>query len=396
MLQRFPVGKYLGVNIFLWGAFLMIQAACKNFAQLAVLRALSGAAEACSDPGFMLITGMWFKRREQPLRMGFWYSANGLGIAGGGLLGYGIGHIKGALPSWKYEFLIVGAICCIWGIIMFIFLPDSPVTAPILSAEHRRVAVERLRSNQTGVENKHFKAYQLREAFIDYKLYLLFLAGVVGNIPNGGISNFGTLIIQGFGFSTFVTTLMQIPYGAIIVLSILSIVFLNDHLGSNWRCIMIICSLIPNLIGAFGLRFVPTDQHAGRLICYYLTGPYNAGFVLILSLSTANIAGHTKKVVTNAVLFLGYCTGNIAGPFFYKAEQAPTYPLGIWSMIVSHLVEICVILLLRFLLKRENGRRDQLQGVGKWAREGESEVDLDATAFGDLTDKENLNFRYIY
>ena len=57
LLQRFPVGKYLGFNIFLWGTFLMIQAACQNFAQLAVLRALSGAAEACSDPGFMLITG---------------------------------------------------------------------------------------------------------------------------------------------------------------------------------------------------------------------------------------------------------------------------------------------------------------------------------------------------
>lgn len=331
--------------------------------------------------------------------MGLWYTANGLGIAGGGLLGYGIGHIRGALASWKYEFLIVGAICCVWGIVMFIFLPDSPVTAPLLSLHHRRAAIERLRSNQTGVENKHFKAYQLKEAFTDYKLYLLFLGGVVANVPNGGISNFGTLIIQGFGFSTLVTTLMQVPYGAIICLSILFIVFLNDRLGSNWRCIMIICSLMPNLAGAFGLRFVPTDQHIARLICYYLTGPYNAGFVLMLSLSTANIAGHTKKVVTNAVLFLGYCTGNIAGPFFYKAEQAPTYPLGIWSMIVSHLIEICIVLTLRFLLKHENARRDRLQGVGKWARaeaDGAAERDLDATAFGDLTDKENLNFRYIY
>lgn len=34
------------------------------------------------------------------------------------------------------------------------------------------------------------------------------------------------------------------------------------------------------------------------------------------------VSGHTKKVVTNAVLFLGYCTGNIAGPFFYKTDQS--------------------------------------------------------------------------
>ena len=89
------------------GVFLMIQAACNSFETLAVLRALGGAAEACSDPAFMLITSMWYTRREQPVRIGLWYTANGLGIALGGLLGYGIGHIRGALPSWKYEFIVM-------------------------------------------------------------------------------------------------------------------------------------------------------------------------------------------------------------------------------------------------------------------------------------------------
>ena len=73
-----------------------------------------------------------------------------------------------------------------WGIVLFIFLPDSPVNARLLTHRQRRIAVERLRENQTGVENKQFKLYQVREAFMDYKLYLLFLAAVVGNIPNGG------------------------------------------------------------------------------------------------------------------------------------------------------------------------------------------------------------------
>lgn len=89
------------------GFFLMLQAAPHNFATLATLRALGGAAEACSDPSFMLITSMWYTRRQQPVRIGIWYTANGFGIAGGGLLGYAIGNIKGSLPSWKYEFLIM-------------------------------------------------------------------------------------------------------------------------------------------------------------------------------------------------------------------------------------------------------------------------------------------------
>jgi MFS family permease len=187
LLQRLPVGKYLGSMIFLWGFFLMCQAACNSFTTLTVLRVLGGAAEAVSDPSFMLITSMWYTRRQQPVRMGLWYTANGFGIAMGGLLGFGIGHIKGALPSWKYEFLIIGALCCSWGIVMFIMLPDNPVTAKGFSERERRIAVERLRENQTGVENKHFKWYQVKECLLDPKTYILFCLGVVGNIPNGGI-----------------------------------------------------------------------------------------------------------------------------------------------------------------------------------------------------------------
>ena len=74
-MQRLPLGKYLGfkyeicgcskqgdadcaASIFLWGFFLMLQSAAKSFTTLGVLRALAGAAEACSDPSFILITSM--------------------------------------------------------------------------------------------------------------------------------------------------------------------------------------------------------------------------------------------------------------------------------------------------------------------------------------------------
>jgi hypothetical protein len=67
---------------------------------------------------------------------------------------------------------------------MFIFLPDSPVTAKGLSLKQRRMAVERLRENQTGVENKHLKPYQVWEAFTDYKLYFFFVLGCVCTLSN--------------------------------------------------------------------------------------------------------------------------------------------------------------------------------------------------------------------
>jgi MFS family permease len=282
----------------------MYQAACNPSAALGVLRALAGAAEACSDPSFMLITCMWYTWKEQPVRIGIWYTANGAGIALGGLLGYGIGHVKGALASWRYEFLVIGALCCTWGIVIAILMPDNPVTAKFLTSHERRIAVERFKSNQTGIENKHLKSYQVLEAFMDIKLYLFFILGCVCNTPNEGISNFGTIIIKGFDFSTLVTTLMQIPYAVLIAICILLCVYLNNKFENKW-CLFVLLFLCPKIAGAFGLRFVDHDNSGGRYVCYLSTGPYNAAFILILSLQTANTAGHTKKVVTNAVLFLG-------------------------------------------------------------------------------------------
>lgn len=95
----------------------------------------------------------------------------------------------------------------------------------------------------------------------------------------GGVSNFGTIIIKGMGFSTLVTTLMQIPYGFIISCMILSAVFLNDYMsqrGKQTRSWFIILYLCPNIAGAFGLRYLDEGNQAGRLISYYLTAGFNA------------------------------------------------------------------------------------------------------------------------
>ncbi|KAL8727969.1 MAG: hypothetical protein Q9166_005734 [cf. Caloplaca sp. 2 TL-2023] len=109
-------------------------------------------------------------------------------------------------------------------------LPDSPVTAEVLTPKQRRMAIERLRENQPGIEHKHLKGYQVKEASMDYKLYLVFILALVGNVPKGGISNFGAIILKSFGFSTLVTTLMQVAYVShrmeVVVVVILTLWFL--------------------------------------------------------------------------------------------------------------------------------------------------------------------------
>lgn len=58
------------------------------------------------------------------------------------------------------------------------------------------MAAERLRHDQTGIENKTLKPYQVREVLCDMKIHLSFLLGMVCNIPNGGISDFGMALVS--------------------------------------------------------------------------------------------------------------------------------------------------------------------------------------------------------
>lgn len=69
----------------------MAQAGSNSYEAMLGLRFVSGMFEAVADPCFVAITGMWFTRKQQPTVIGYWYSANGVGIALGGLFGYGIG-----------------------------------------------------------------------------------------------------------------------------------------------------------------------------------------------------------------------------------------------------------------------------------------------------------------
>ncbi|EPQ52012.1 MFS general substrate transporter [Gloeophyllum trabeum ATCC 11539] len=386
LMQKFPLNKYLAFNIFMWGVLLMCQAASRNFTELAVLRVLSGAFEATADPAFLLITATWYTRGQQPIRIGWWYCANGLGIALGGLLGYAIGHIKGALSSWKYEFLIIGALCSGWSIILFIFVPDSPYTTHWFTRPERLIIVSRKRNDHHGPEHRQWNASQVLEAFIDPKIYLFFLFGFFANVPNGGTSNFGTLITKGFGFGTLETTLMQIPYGFIIVLFILVAMYATQRMPKNTRTILMVLTNIPTVVGFAMVAWA--EPKVARLIGYWITGASNATFVVGLSLVSGNVGGQTKKALASAAVFLGVATGNIVGPFLFLDSEAPVYTTGIIGCLVSRALEIVVIIILRILFVTANQRRDRAAVDGNMpARE-----DLDNE---DISDWKNPHFRYV-
>ena len=106
LMVRLPLGKYLSGTCVVWAVCLACHAATTNFTGLMVVRFFLGAAEASISPGFGLITGMWYKRQEQPFRCGIWFFGNSLAVMFGSLLGYAIAHIQGSISPWKWLFIV--------------------------------------------------------------------------------------------------------------------------------------------------------------------------------------------------------------------------------------------------------------------------------------------------
>lgn len=73
-------------------------------------------------------------------------------------------------------YLMLGSLAIAVGISVLLFMPDSPTNAQFLTQEERIAAIERIRDQQSGTENKRLKKEQVLEALLDIKTWLIVLA----------------------------------------------------------------------------------------------------------------------------------------------------------------------------------------------------------------------------
>lgn len=84
----------------------MLTAACTNAGGLLATRFFLGFTEAAIAPGLTIVISMWYKRSEQPLRHAAWFLGNTFAGICGGILQYGIGHIRSVAP-WKVRYYVL-------------------------------------------------------------------------------------------------------------------------------------------------------------------------------------------------------------------------------------------------------------------------------------------------
>lgn len=395
-LQRYPAGKVIASACLGWSVIMLAHIGCKNYAGILVCRFLLGVFEAPVSGGFVLFCSLFYTRKEQVARTMIWGSMQGIFYIIFGFVSYGLGHSSSrVLSEWQLVYLVLGLASFIIGVVWIVFIPDSPGKARFLSEEDKIIAVKRVARNMMGTKTYDWQWPQTYECLMDPKTWLIAAYLVLAMIPNGGLTNFGTLVLAdivhgrvesiavGVGQSFFSS-------GQMLIYSIFAIKY------NNFRTIGMTA---PLLLAIAGLSAVyATEDHGakwGRVFAYWMVNSYAVTWPFCLAVFGSNYAGHTKRASMSMVLLVFFAVGNIIGPFCFKSSDAPRYTNALATILGCFCACFVVGILLRLYLIWENKRRDNKYGkVGDEASEDDRMAGI-LNGMKDQTDMTNKQFRYV-
>ncbi|GJN86902.1 hypothetical protein PLIIFM63780_010484 [Purpureocillium lilacinum] len=341
ILQRLPIGKYLAANIILWGT-----------------RKKSKLAQIL---GGLLAFAFSFVPKESPLK------------------------------AWQALFMTYGVATVFWGVFVLFWIPDSPMRAKCWSEEDKKLMVERVRENRTGVQNRVFRKEQIVHALKDPQVYAFALIQFCTTLPSGGFGAYASIIIKSFGFTTWQTQLLQMPTGVVMICVMLTSVWADRKFKQTILIMMV--GVLPTIAGTVALISVPFEpsKRVGLLIAYYAMYSFWVCSGLALSLVSRNVAGQTKKTAVIASNFVFWAMGNSIGPQCFRDKDKPRYFMALSIVLGCFILLEVVLIVLRTYYVWMNKRRDAMVASGEVV----ADVDF-AHSFEDITDNQNPHFRYSY
>ena len=311
-------------------------------------------------------------------------------------------------------FLFVGLLTIVTAPFVWWRLENDIPSARFLTTQEKVQAIERLRANQTGTGTREFKFAHVLELALEPKTYLFIGMTLLLNLGAQVSNTFGPLILAGFGFNPYTTSLLNIPFGVLQFLAILAGSYAAYK--SRFKSIILVIFMLPVIAGIALLYALPRthSEQARLMVGFYLFAFLFAGNPLIVSWIVGNTGGTTKKSIIMACYQGASSAGNIVGPLLFKTNQAPAYHpglrdvlgvfVGLVAIVLIQLVNLIVLNRMQQRKRVANGKQailkdhsmedhyigyEEENDTGDGPRLGEG-------AFLDLTDRKNDEFVYIY
>ncbi|KAK3116413.1 hypothetical protein LTR53_003206 [Teratosphaeriaceae sp. CCFEE 6253] len=114
-----------------------------------------------------------------------------------------------------------------------------------------------------------------------------------------------------------------------------------------------------------------------------------------LTMVSSNVAGYTKKQLTGAVVFVGYCVGNIIGPQTFREKEAPLYHSAYIAILTGYCAKTVLVMVLYAYMWSVNKRRDREAATAGSQMGAGQEKEAIEKGMQDMTEIDNHGFRYV-
>ncbi|KAF5018066.1 hypothetical protein F66182_9965 [Fusarium sp. NRRL 66182] len=213
ILYRVGPGKWLTLQLFLFGTVSTFQAFQNNYASFIATRFLLGVTESGFIPGGLWTLSTWYTRKETAKRVMFFYFGNQFGQASSKLLAYGILHMRGVggKAGWFWLFVLMGGFTVVCGFILGFCLPDSFKNPHSTFLPKVNIFSERelyilqtrvvLDDPMKGKKKKKIGLPAFRKAFTNWRLYVHVIITLTNNGPQRAFDTYAPTIVRSFGFA---------------------------------------------------------------------------------------------------------------------------------------------------------------------------------------------------
>ncbi|SCV37121.1 related to nicotinamide mononucleotide permease [Fusarium fujikuroi] len=301
-------------------------------------------------PGSLYTLSAWYKNSELSRRFGFFFLGNGIAQACGGLLAYGVLHMRGVagLAGWQWLFILEGLFTIVSGVIflsLFPGLPSNPVSllrVSFFNEREKMIMLSRLRlDNDTRTaRSRHIKGLHilstrlkyLRSQIKDPKVLLHVLLTICGLAPTTALWSYAPTIIGSFGYGRLQANALVSVGQWISVCLIIIAAFVADKTGR--RGFVVLFGVFCQWIFMVAFRALPDSSSAGLKFGIVTMGTATCSWWHSVNGSwlSINASCPEKRAIRMAMFIMAANCAGIVGGQLFRSDDLPYYHRG-WTII---------------------------------------------------------------
>ncbi|KAM3509552.1 hypothetical protein MY10362_000546 [Beauveria mimosiformis] len=369
ILYRVGPGKWLTLQLFLFGTVSTFQAFQRGYGAFIVTRFLLGITESGFIPGGLWTLSTWYTRTETAKRVMIFYFGNQIGQASAKLLAFGILHMRGVggKPGWFWLFALMGAFTVVCGLIFGFCLPDSfrnprstflPRYSWFTEREihilQTRVLIDDPMKGQK--KKKKIPLGAFKRAFLDWRIWIHFLITLCNNGPQRAFDTYAPSIVTSFGFSGLssnalasVGLFLQVPVS-------FTFSWFSDKFNRRGETVMI--GLFGHLLGYILNRaFTDVNSRGVRYFGVIWTQMFGT-FSHPLNIAWLSLTCHDseQRALAMAGVIMNANIAGIYGAQIFRSDDKPLYRRG-FAVAIAVLSFGFVLSVTRWLDERLRLRR---------------------------------------